>query len=256
MVRLYGKKGKCWSVYLKKCLEKNTFIIPPCVGDSEHQREQFKAKLASDLGVKSPILVSHPSSGSSAGVQQPAKNLDPMKSLKAKSPSKAQQRQNSLNDITTDMKSQSSKAALPSVRHVTSMKNITSPASNSKPVLSKSISKPSHTPTVTLQTGEKTFTVKSLSVAQSYGETNHQVNKIHSKATSKTASPAASTREKGSPKTKSKIVPMQHQKPPPNKDTVFNCNASHKGKQSTSGPTTFKLPAPELTSSKEFPVSL
>ena len=253
MVRLYGNKGKCWSVYLKKSLEKNTFIIPPCVGDSEHQREQFKAKLASDLGVKSPIVVSHPSSGSSVGVQQPVKHLDPMKSPKAKSPSKAQQRQKSLNDNATDMKSQSSKSTQRLVRHDTSMKNITSSTSNSKLLLSKGISKPSHTPTVTLQASEKTSTVRSSSVAQSYGGTNHQVDKIHSKATSIKASPAASPREKGSPKTNSKIVPMQHQKPP-NKGTVFNFNASHAGKQSTL--TTFKLPVPELTSSKEFPVSL
>ena len=213
MVRLYGNKGKCWSVYLKKCLEKNTFIIPPCVGDSERQREQFKAKLASDLGVKGSVLVSHPRSVNSARAQHPVKHLEPMKSPKAKSPSTAQQRQKKLHAIAADGKSQSSKAAQPSIRHDNSMKSITSLASNSKPVLSKSISKPSHTPTMTFQADNKLLTIKPSST----GGTNPQVDKIHSEATSKNALPAANPREKASPKTKTKFVPIQHQKTPPNK---------------------------------------
>ena len=28
MVKIYGEKGKCWSTYLKTCLEKESFIIP------------------------------------------------------------------------------------------------------------------------------------------------------------------------------------------------------------------------------------
>ena len=49
MVKQYGDKGKCWSLYLRACLEHNTFIIPPSVGDNDHQRQQFKAKLSGGL---------------------------------------------------------------------------------------------------------------------------------------------------------------------------------------------------------------
>lgn len=49
MVKQHGDKGKCWSLYLRACLEHNTFIIPPSVGDNEHQRQQFKAKLSARL---------------------------------------------------------------------------------------------------------------------------------------------------------------------------------------------------------------
>lgn len=215
VVRLYGNKGKCWSVYLKKCLESNTFIIPSCVGDSEHQRKQFRAKLASDLGVKSPTLVSNPSSGNCAGIQQPVKHQpQSLQSSEAKSPPRPQQRQIRSNDIATEMKSQSSKVAHPSVRHDTSLKNITSPASKSKIATSKeSITKPSQTPTA----DNKTAAVRLSSVEKPHGGANSQVNKIHSKIIPERQSPAASPREKNSPKTKSKMLAMQHQKTPPNR---------------------------------------
>lgn len=209
MVKLYGNKGKCWSVYLKKCLEKNTFIIPSSVGESEYQRQQFKAKLASGLGVKSPSLVSHPSSGNSVGAQpvkQPA-----MRSPKPKSPPKAQQRQKRSSDIATDMNSLSGKAAQPSSRYDTSTKNITSP-SCSKPVPSKHVSKP-HTPI--LQTDKKPPTVRSSPVGHSHRGINPQVNRT---VTSKRQLPAVaeSPREKNSPKTKSKDIPVQNQRISPN----------------------------------------
>lgn len=44
-------KGKCWSLYLKSCLERNTFIIPTSVEHSELKKRQFKAHLAGRLGV-------------------------------------------------------------------------------------------------------------------------------------------------------------------------------------------------------------
>jgi hypothetical protein len=197
MVRLYGNKGKCWSVYLKRCLENDTFIIPTSVGDSEHQRKQFKAKLKSDLGVKSPSLVSHPSSGNSAGAQQPVKRLEiAMRSPKAKSPSKAQQRQKKSSDIATDTNSPSGKAAQPSIKYDTLTKNTT-------PSMTRSRLVPKPSPI--LQTGKKP--------PSPGGGNNPQVNKI---LISKTQLPAvaASPKEKDSPKTKSKRV--QNQQIPPN----------------------------------------
>lgn len=206
MVKLYGSKGKCWSVYLKKCLEKNTFIIPSSVGESDYQRQQFKAKLASDLGVKSPSLVSHPNSGNSNSIgAQPVKR-PAMRSPKPKSPPKVQQRQKKSSDIATDMNSLSGKAAQPSTRYDASTKNITSPPC-SKPVPSKCVSKP-HTPI--LQTDKKPPTVHSSPVGHSHRGTNPQVNKT---VTPKRQLPAvaASPREKNSPKTKSKSIPVQNQ---------------------------------------------
>lgn len=51
MVKHYGMKGKCWSLYLKSCLERNTFIIPTSVEHSELKKQQFKAHLKGRLGV-------------------------------------------------------------------------------------------------------------------------------------------------------------------------------------------------------------
>lgn len=58
MIKLYKDKGRCWSVYLKCCLEKGTFIIPTTVEGNEQKRQQFKAHLAARLQmVESPLAV-------------------------------------------------------------------------------------------------------------------------------------------------------------------------------------------------------
>ena len=51
MIKRYGGKGRCWSVYLKSCLEKNTFEIPKIVEGNTQKRQQFKAQLATRLGI-------------------------------------------------------------------------------------------------------------------------------------------------------------------------------------------------------------
>lgn len=58
MIELYKDKGRCWSVYLKCCLEKGTFIIPTTVEGNKQKRQQFKAHLAARLQlVVSPLAV-------------------------------------------------------------------------------------------------------------------------------------------------------------------------------------------------------
>lgn len=43
MVKLYGDKGKCWSCYLKSCLDNDTLIIPSFVAEP-HQSTSVKFK--------------------------------------------------------------------------------------------------------------------------------------------------------------------------------------------------------------------
>lgn len=43
MVKLYGDKGKCWSRYLKSCLDNDTLIIPSFVAEP-HQSTSVKFK--------------------------------------------------------------------------------------------------------------------------------------------------------------------------------------------------------------------
>lgn len=54
MVKLYGDKGKCWSLYLKSCLENGTLIIPQQVEPDPAASEQFKEQLAIQLGATLP----------------------------------------------------------------------------------------------------------------------------------------------------------------------------------------------------------
>ena len=51
MVNLYGEKACCWSSYMKMCLEKGTFIVPPEVENNSAKRKAFKYQLATELGV-------------------------------------------------------------------------------------------------------------------------------------------------------------------------------------------------------------
>ena len=228
MAKLYGSKGKCWSVYLKTCLEHKTFIIPSTVGDSEHQRQQFKVKLATRLGIVDSALVSHPSTGRSAAVPSPVRHLEC--NTKSRSPAKpkvespsfvAQQKQKS-----SGMQSQPSKALQPSIGHAGnnhSVKSNSSAASNSEIL---SVSKSSNTP-MTSKADKPSASMKPSSFGQSHGVTDSQVNKTQSNAKSK-ASAAASPKEKASPKTKSKFVPIQSQKIPSNKGTYLMLKTTSK----------------------------
>lgn len=49
MVKRYKDTGRCWSLYLKSCLKKNTIIIPPNVAENEKKKEEFIAKLSALL---------------------------------------------------------------------------------------------------------------------------------------------------------------------------------------------------------------
>lgn len=55
MVKLYGDKGKCWSLYLKSCLEHGTLIIPRLVEPDRSITQRFKEQLAAHLGATLPI---------------------------------------------------------------------------------------------------------------------------------------------------------------------------------------------------------
>ena len=50
MVELYGDKGKCWSLYLKSCLENGTLIIPSIVVEDPSISEKFREELALCVG--------------------------------------------------------------------------------------------------------------------------------------------------------------------------------------------------------------
>ena len=52
MIKLYGRKGKCWSLYLKHCIENKTLVIPAALAKTQKERENFMARLKSDLGIK------------------------------------------------------------------------------------------------------------------------------------------------------------------------------------------------------------
>ncbi len=49
MVMQYGKKAHCWSSYMRLCLERNTFIIPPEVEPNESKRMAFSRKMSTIL---------------------------------------------------------------------------------------------------------------------------------------------------------------------------------------------------------------
>ena len=41
MVQIYGEKGKCWSTYMKTCLEEDTFIVP--MSDASAYKQVLKS---------------------------------------------------------------------------------------------------------------------------------------------------------------------------------------------------------------------
>ena len=97
MAKLYKDKGKCWSLYLKSCIEKNTFIIPPTVGDNEQVRQNFKAKLATRLGIGTTVRPSSARKPLSSKAPLPAlpskfELQSPTKLTSQSPPSKAQPR--------------------------------------------------------------------------------------------------------------------------------------------------------------------
>ncbi len=49
MVKKYGSKARCWSSYLRICLEKGTFSIPPSVEPSKIKAKQFELRLKANL---------------------------------------------------------------------------------------------------------------------------------------------------------------------------------------------------------------
>ena len=54
MVKLYGDKGRCWSLYLKSCLEHGTLVIPSLVEPDQSIAQRFKEQLAAHLGATLP----------------------------------------------------------------------------------------------------------------------------------------------------------------------------------------------------------
>ena len=54
MVRLYGNKGRCWSLYLKSCIEHGTLIVPPLVEADKNVAENFVAEVAAAVGATLP----------------------------------------------------------------------------------------------------------------------------------------------------------------------------------------------------------
>ena len=45
MIQIYGEKGNCWSTYMKKCLEKGSFIIPDKVMPSQSSKSNYMQEL-------------------------------------------------------------------------------------------------------------------------------------------------------------------------------------------------------------------
>ena len=54
MVKLYGDKGRCWSFYLKSCIEHGTLTIPSLVEADKSAKENFIAELAANVGATLP----------------------------------------------------------------------------------------------------------------------------------------------------------------------------------------------------------
>ena len=62
MIKQYGDKGRCWSLYLKSCLEHSTLTIPLMVEADKNVADNFKADLAAYLGATLPNDSRHQSS--------------------------------------------------------------------------------------------------------------------------------------------------------------------------------------------------
>ncbi len=49
MVKKYGKKARCWSTYMKLCLDKNTFRIPAVIEVNDERKKEFTSELRTKL---------------------------------------------------------------------------------------------------------------------------------------------------------------------------------------------------------------
>ena len=54
MIKQYGDKGRCWSLYLKSCIEHGTLTIPSLVEADKNVTETFVAELAANVGATLP----------------------------------------------------------------------------------------------------------------------------------------------------------------------------------------------------------
>ena len=52
MVDKYGQKGKCWSRFMKFCMEKGTLIIPPSIKNGEFFKSHIKQAIDNALKYK------------------------------------------------------------------------------------------------------------------------------------------------------------------------------------------------------------
>ncbi len=49
MEKQYGNKARCWSTYMRRCMEMGTFIIPPEVESNESKKFAFNLELRARL---------------------------------------------------------------------------------------------------------------------------------------------------------------------------------------------------------------
>ena len=49
MVKTYGKKARCWSSFIRLCLEQNSFLVPPEVERDQLKRSEFELRLKAKL---------------------------------------------------------------------------------------------------------------------------------------------------------------------------------------------------------------
>ena len=83
---LYGKKAQCWSSFIRLCLEKGSFHVPPEVEPNQLKRHAFKLKLRK---ANSDSNVQALPSGTSAVNPSPAKRIADVSSYPASSLAKS-----------------------------------------------------------------------------------------------------------------------------------------------------------------------
>ena len=49
MVKTYGEKARCWSSFIRLCLEQNSFLVPPEVERDQLKRSEFELRLKAKL---------------------------------------------------------------------------------------------------------------------------------------------------------------------------------------------------------------
>ena len=137
MVKQYKGAGSCWSLYLKSCLEKNTFIIPPTVTENEKKKELFIAKLSALLGVTDTLQTPPSSKESSPKMLSGAVKESSVQALKNNNPAKiANTNPNTVSKAHSHQAQVESKVGTNTVQQKTSSKG----AKNSAMTKSKSVS--------------------------------------------------------------------------------------------------------------------